>query len=314
MTVFTFFNGLFLRVFGFLMTIVLVWTAPPKQQPTIEPLDKDNLKLQFSVIADTHMTIYDFSNVNNTANALQDIKASRVRQDALVLVGDNGGRSGITDYTTLYSMISHYKPAKNVLAAMGNHDLDGITWPVIGYGPQQRHQFYYQSLTGNKTVKPYYSQAINGYTFIILGSEYPVWPQEGEDAPRAFLSQAQLDWLDESIRAAGEDKPVFIFLHQTLNNLHGWGGVGEQSEALRAILESFPNIIIFNGHMHNPPNMRRLNGVTYVNLPAFVTREDNDTPCVGFQVETYDGEVVLRARDYLNSEWLADTEYRVTYP
>jgi len=305
-------NGLFLRAFGFLMSLVLMWTAPPKQGTTIEPVDKDGLKLQFSAIADTHITINEFGNINNLAKSLQDMRASQVRQDALVLVGDNGGRSGMTNYLTLYSLLSHYNPAKNILAAIGNHDLDGISW--LGYGPQERHQFYYRSLTCADTGgKPYYNREINGYTFIVLGSEYEIWPMEGEDAPRGYLSQAQLDWLDDSIRAAAAGKPVFIFMHQTLNNLHAWGGIGEQSEDLRAILERYPNIIIFNGHMHNPPGMRQVNGVTFVNLPAFVTRDNNPEPCRGFQVEVYDGEVILRARDYLNSEWLTANVYRVAY-
>lgn len=311
MSIFASVNGILMRVFGFLMSAVLVWFAPPKQETTIEPVDKGGLKLQFSVISDTHMTIYEFDNIVNTAKSLQDMRAASVRQDALVLVGDNGGRSGITNYGTLYSLLTHYNPAKNILAAIGNHDLDGITW--LGYGPQQRHQFFYQSLTGIETGKPYYSQVINGYTFLVLGSEYPTWPREGEDAPRGYISQEQLDWLDGSLQAAGTDKPVFIFMHQTLNNLHAWGGIGEQSEAIRAILEQYPNIVIFNGHMHNPPSMRTVNGVNYANLPAFITRPDNDNPCIGFQVEVYDGEVILRARNYLKGEWLTDKEYRVAY-
>lgn len=304
-------NGLLLRVFGALMSIVLTWAAPPKQQATIEPMDKENLKLQFCAIADTHMTIYEFGNIINTARSLQDMRASGTRQDALVLVGDNGGRSGVTNYGTLYSLLTYSDPADNILAALGNHDLDGLN--LFGYGPQQRHWAFYQALTGVQTGRPYYSQVINGYTFLVLGSEYTAWPMPGEDAPRAHISQEQLDWLDESIRAAGTEKPVFIFMHQTLNHLHDWGGAGEQSEDIRAILESYPNIIIFNGHMHDPPGLRTIDGVNYVNLPAFVTRAGNEPPCVGFQVEAYDGEVILRARDFLKGEWLTDKAYRIAY-
>ena len=304
-------SGIFLRAFGFLMSLILMWAAPPPQGEAIEPVDKDNLQLQFSVIADTHMTMYEFGNIGNVAKVLQDMAASQPQQDALVLVGDNGGRSGATNYITLYGLLSRYNRAANTLLAVGNHDLDGCS--LFGYGPQERHRFFYQSYTGVKIDKPYYSRVINGYTFVVLGSEFETWPMEGEDAPRAYISEAQLEWLEETIDAAGAGKPVFVFMHQTLNHLHDWGGAGEQSEDIRDILESYSNIVIFNGHMHDPPGMRKIDGVHYVNVPACVQRADNGTYYgVGFQVEAYADRVVLRARNFNKSEWLADKEYTIT--
>ena len=139
----------------------------------------------------------------------------------------------------------------------------------------------------------------------MLGDELP------ERFTGAVITQEQMDWLKERLDAAQEGKPVFVFLHQPLNHVGDWGTLGEPSEALRELFEQYGNVFVFNGHMHDgleKTNVTQSGGVTYVNVPSLLSQLPRG---VGWQVEAYDGQVVLRARNFIEGAWLEDFEYRV---
>ena len=291
-----FLNMLFLKAVGFFLSVVLMWAAPSASATTIEPKDAQNLRLQFGVVADVHMETFEYFRFDGFAKTLKDM--GKTRQDALVLVGDNTMNGQPTEYIMLYGLLSRYNCAKNTLVAMGNHDLNMGAYDTPD--AIARHSFFYQSYTGLANDRPYCSREINGYTFVILGDEDP-----HEDCT-ATISQAQLDWLAGTLAAAPAGKPVFIFLHQMLGHTFGgWGEVGEQSEAIRAIVERYPNVFMFNGHAHTPQKVKQIDGVTYVNLPTLLSGGENG---VGFQVEAYADRVLLRARNYIAGEWLEEYE------
>jgi hypothetical protein len=228
--------------------------------------------------------------------------AARKKQDALVLLGDNTENGGYYQYTMLYSILSQYNKAAQTLAAIGNHDLnmDKYNTPDA----IDRFNYFLQSYTGesHKTV-PYYSQKIKGCTFVVLGDEGP------QHNTSATLSQAQLDWLDQTLAEAQNGRPVFVFLHQPLNHAFpqmfrsGWGGVGNQSADLRRILRKYRNVFMFTGHLHAYENeivTLREDGVTYINVPTLLKREVRG---FGWQVEVYPGKVLLRLRNYIAGAW-----------
>ena len=308
MAILAFFNGIFLKAMGFLLTTILIWTVPPSTKTTIVPVDEANLKLQFSVISDVHMETNEYDRLRGFAQALTDIANSKQRQDALVLLGDNTMNGQTTEYIMFYSLLSRYNNARNTFVAIGNHDLNQSTYEVGE--ATRRHNLFLQSYTGISTNgKPYYARKVDGYTFVIMGDEGPLW-----DA-RATISQAQLDWLDQTLAEAARDgKPIFVFNHQPLNHTfpnYDWGGVGSQSEKIRLILKKYNSIFFFSGHLHTKATKLKLqkkDGVTYVDLPTLLSKEPTG---VGYQVEVYAGQVRLRARNYITGEWVARNDYTI---
>ena len=298
MAVTAFLNMLFLKLVGFLLSVVLLFTAPAQSASAIQAKEP-NAKLQFAVVADVHMETYTLFRFSGFAKTLQDMGTAKARQDALVLVGDNTMNGQPTEYIMLYGLLSRYNRAANTLVAMGNHDLNRGAYATPD--AIARHNLFLRSYTGTVNGKPYYSKEINGYTFIVLGDEDP------QEDTTAVISQAQLDWLAETLENTSAGKPVFIFLHQSLNHTFAWswGGVGEQSEAIREIIEQHPNVFFFNGHLHTARQVKQIDGVTYVNLPTLLSGGENG---IGFQVEAYENKVLLRARNYITGEWLEDCE------
>jgi len=297
-------TGLFLRAAGFLLSLVML-VAPAPRKAAIVPVDKDALRLQFTVVSDVHMQSLLYTRLRGLAKTLRDASGAQAPQDALVFLGDNTNNGMAVQYLAFYSVLSHYNKAPRTLVAMGNHDLSSNL-----YAPAQTtamHNFFYSVYTGAETdpAKPYHAQRANGYDLIVLGDELR------EAFTDAVMTQEQLHWLQARLDAAPAGKPVFVFLHQSLNHVGSWGAIGGPSDALQALFESRRNVFVFNGHMHQgleETNVTKSGGVTYINTPSLLSQLPQG---VGWQVEVYDGQVILRARNFIQGEWLAGHEYRV---
>ena len=294
MFILAFLNGIFLRFIGLALSAVMVWGIPASSGTPIEARDSDNLKLQASIVADIHMQSFDYQNYYQLTLTLRDIANSKQQQDALILVGDNTMNGQITEYIMLYGLLSQYSRVKNTLVVMGNHDLNiGELGAETGI---RRHNFFLRSYTGIANDKAYYSQVINGYTFITLAGE-------GPDSERE-ISDAQLAWLAETMEKSSDGGlPIFVFVHQSI----GWF---PRYEELQAIFEGYPNVFVFNGHWHTPLRLSETNGVNYVNLPSIHPHNESQPQGEGLQLEVYEDKVLLRGRDYMKGEWLP-TEYTV---
>jgi 3',5'-cyclic-AMP phosphodiesterase len=72
-----------------------------------------------------------------------------------------------------------------------------------------RHQF------GTSTKRVYYDKWIEGYHFIILGSEHSRITNSLY-ADNAILSELQLEWLEQKLQTSPYGKPIFVFLHQPI--------------------------------------------------------------------------------------------------
>ncbi len=295
-------NMLFLKLLGFIMSIVLLGNVPFSGAATFSPEDAQNMLLQFGVISDVHMESFTFDRFVGFSQTLRDMAGATSKENALVMLGDNTMNGQPTEYIMLYSLLEQYNRAEHTIVAMGNHDMNRTE-----YTPQEaidRNSLFLRSYNGTNINVPYYSMQVNGYTFIVLGDELP--PAETQ----ATISQTQLDWFAATMQACEPGKPVFIFLHQPLNHAFGtgWGAVGAQSEALRAIAEQYTNVFFFNGHLHTQQAIKIINGVTYVNLPTLLSAAVRG---IGFQAEVYADKIVLRARNYITGEWLPENRYEI---
>jgi len=287
----------------------------PAQPAAFEAQDAANLNAQFSVFSDVHVDIYQLPDYINRMTSLRlalgDIANSAQTDDALVLLGDTLDENQIEEnlFFYLYMMLFQKLPRENTLMAVGNHE----TYYTHDYhkdvGKFLRNYSWY---TGETHDKSYFAKDINGYRYIVLGTQSTV-SDEGD------LTPAQNAWLDAQLAEATQNgKPVFVFNHQPFPNTHGYyyepqGVIGEQYQAIYNTLAKYDNIFFFSGHLHWGWNASRSfqttpEGVHLLNLPSFGKELDQGQ---GVQVEVYNDRVLLRARNFARGAWMEDFVFDV---
>ena len=314
-------------------SIILPSVTEPATQPN-EPLNAKKCQLYFSAIADFHMRAEDndeFLYSTTVANLiLSDYDKATVKPDALILAGDITDHGEEAEWKQVQAHFENYKVADRLLFAIGNHD----TWTRDTGDKtfQQLFSEYSKAITGVKTSKVYYSTKVNGYYFIFLGSE--------QDMTAAYFSNAQIKWLESEMKKAAKTKlPIFVVSHWPINKTHGlpvsWGdeeytdltgGIGEQSDKVKNILNKYKNVFYITGHIHNGfssaktaekngyQSVEKLGNITLVNLPSvsFGTKNGYMLPGTGYNVEVYKTKVIFRARSYATGTWLPDFDYRIS--
>lgn len=276
-----------------------VITGPATDDPIVLK-DEENVNLAVVAFADTHIRPTGISPYNFEC-ALEDIENSGVDFDAFLVAGDLSELGDDISYELMWDALDKTE-IDNILLATGNHDVrvvyDLRTEQIIDKT---------NGFLGTEIDKPYYSYDINGYTFIVMGSDSRLFE-------KAVISDEQLAFIDAELERATKDgKPAFVMCHQPLENTHGlpevWknGGIGEQSEKVREILVKYKNVFFLNGHLHDGVYENSLEildeekGVYSVNLPAFGKENDYGKflqPGLGTYFEIYDDEVVFNARDF----------------
>ena len=155
-----------------------------------------------------------------------------------------------------------------------------------------------------------------GYWFIALGSDAQVHNN-------AYISPAQLQWLDETLTSAARTGlPVFILSHQPLagtnavNELWSEGGpLGEQSEDVYNIIKKHTDggmtVIYISGHLHESFHEKSFEspgeGFYCLNLPSSLYTDGGG---LGMTLECYRDRVLFRGRNFITGEWL-DVTYAI---
>lgn len=163
----------------------------------------------------------------------------------------------------------------------------------------------------------HYSYEINGYKFIVLGTDRTEFEE-------SYISDEQLNWLDSQFKEASESgKPIFVMIHQPLKWTHGlpdtWGSpinsagsVGAQSDKIKDILNKYNKVFLISGHLHTgigKYTYERIGNFHSINLPS-LTIDNKDGVCndngIGFVMEVYDGHVLFRARNFAKGTYLPE--------
>lgn len=280
-----------------------------------EPLDRDNLKLNFTVISDGHIEGNNSQRHKNYGEAFCDMAAAEEISKALVMVGDNTMNGQGIEEAMLYGLMNKYNKIENVLMAVGNHEVcrDDTDFEKL----EKRFIKYNNAFLEHIIDKLYHSQVIDGYHFIILATDR-------NSGVEQYISDEQFEWLDNELKTAAESgNPVFVFNHWPMNDTFSevWpeGHVGEQSERLYQFLTKYDNrVFLFTGHLHmgifeNDYGIKEDGKITYINVPSFGSENDDGDADVqdtgmGLQVEVYDTQLIVRIRNFVTHQW-TDYEY-----
>ena len=202
------------RILSFFMTVIMIIAAPVNlftgnKRAAISTLE-DDCRLIFAAISDTHID-EKTSFISNTMlkTGLRDMQRAKDRLDAVVFDGDITNHGYFKQWDMFAESVSQYNFTDNICLVVGNHDTwgpnrDDFTNPVDGVLPTFIK--YNKEISGREIDNMYYSDIINGYYFIMLGSE--------EDHTCAYLSDAQLEWFAEELKKA-----------QKQLDADGWEGV-----------------------------------------------------------------------------------------
>lgn len=285
----------------FLASILLLIT-PVKQSEPLSAKDDDALRLNFSVLSDCHIEGNNLETFRVFHKILNSVKATDSKNDALVFLGDNTMNGQDIESMFFYGAIERINPCDNVFVALGNHDVGNgegdynkLCDRFMGYN----NAFFDAGLT-----KPYYYKVVNGYYFIFLASE-------DKTVNTALITDEQIDWLKDVLAEAEKTgNPIFVFNHHPLTYLE------EDSMKIANVLQGIDNVFYLHGHTHwelGEWTFKDEYGIKTVNVPKSTEHATDGYDCgIGMQVEVYDDEVIIRARDFYDDLWVED--YEVSYP
>ncbi len=292
-------------------------------------------KVVATIVSDVHLDIkHPFPQVPVSlfCRALKDAKKHGA--DALITVGDTTSRGNKVNWDFGRDALKKVPNcAENIILTVGNHDCwsDGEDEYASGINE------YYSAckdIMGRELEKPYFTTYIKGYSFICMGNESDM----GCDAD---ISDAQLEWLkNELCKATKDDKPAFVFCHQSLNGRHGlprtwdkeekdWkpeeGGIGAKSDDVAAILKSFENVFYFSGHSHmglcgeemqkkeGYASFQCEDGLHLINLPSLCCNNhhgEKNGLGIGVNLEIYDDRVCIRPKDYKSGRFIKSVKIK----
>ena len=297
------------RVISFLVSIIFAVSGviSPALSQQVRPKDEDALQLSFATLSDSHLTDAGVARQTMLSQGFRDLDG---KVDAIVVVGDMTNHGERTQYQKFYDCVNKSIKASKFIPVAGNHDTR--TENLREEDPTYEFIRAYNEYSGKNLTKPYFTEEVKGYTFIVLFTEN--------------LSDEQISWFDSEMeKAAKKDKPIFVMCHWPINGVCGQMeidpgmGMGEQSDKVQAILEKYKNVFYFCGHVHaglrgevsnklfGHQSVETINGVHYINLPSYMylntdgwasNNGGNLLSGCGYIAEVYKNEVVLRARNY----------------
>ena len=297
------------RIVAILVSVIFTASGivSPALSQQVRPKDEKALQLSFATLSDSHLTDAGVARQTMLSQGFRDLDG---QVDAIVVVGDMTNHGERTQYQKFYDCVNKSIKASKFIPVAGNHDTR--TENLREEDPTYEFIRAYNEYSGKNLTKPYFTEEVKGYTFIVLFTEN--------------LSDEQISWFDSEMeKAAKKDKPIFVMCHWPINGVCGQMeidpgmGMGEQSDKVQAILEKYKNVFYFCGHVHaglrgevsnklfGNQSVETIKGVHYINLPSYMylntdgwasNNGGNLLSGCGYIAEVYKNEVVLRARNY----------------
>ncbi len=311
----TIFYKLFVAVMA-LFYSVNPYVAPATTEP-IKAVDESSVKMTFAAWGDPQISNYIFKREPVFRAACEDLTNTQIPIDALVMAGDIAENGLYSEFQFVYDRLAP-TGVKHYINASGNHDIRLKTYKdAVKRFTKLTNAL--NSNAGNDLVidSLSYRYSVNGYEFVVLGSDKIVFEE-------AYISDAQLEWLDATLKeTSATGKPTFVVVHQVLkdtNNIEnawnsavdGAGSVGDQSDELREIMGRYDNIILITGHLHQGFGVgtyELVDSIHSINLPSItIENKDGDDEGnisgIGYMVEVYENKVLFRARNFAAGEYM----------
>ncbi|MBE6748153.1 MAG: metallophosphoesterase [Ruminococcaceae bacterium] len=277
-------------------------------------------ELMAVVWGDTQLCNYNPEREISFVAAVDDLQNAVCQIDALLVAGDIVENGFQSEYDSLTDDLVELTRVDHFVMASGNHDIR-----LRDYAQATQRYFDFTNNLNDKENaidNIWFEYEVNGYSFLVIGSD----EMRFEDA---YLSNAQLQWLEERIAAiSATGKPVFVMGHYPLKDTHGlpntWGTslwesgtIGDQSDVVYEILNKYPNVFYLTGHLHTGIGQytyEEIGNIHGINVPSIgITNKDGEYNNAGTGVilEVYEDKVISRARDFGTGEYIP--EYEVTY-
>lgn len=315
------------RILAILLSLYM--TLVPFSSVPAEPTDAKNesaIMLDVALISDVHVKGEGSKQHQNLENGLKNLSANFPKLDAMAVSGDltNGGEE--VSLKLFYEALLANTSLGKYIVAPGNHD--------IGHSPLSNSEARKVNIElmnrylGYENEEIYYSQDVNGYTFIVIGDDI------GDKSNTPVMSDKQIKFLDEELaKATAEGKPAFVICHWPLAHTNGidilWPGGGvnnDNSEKLKTVMEKYKNVFVISGHTHVGLSsdifskifgysfVETKNGVTYVSVPCFgkFNRHIPFSPSIFLRMEVYANKVVFRPYNLRSLKWYPKYDKTVT--
>ncbi len=335
------FSDAIYQLMSILMSVLMALGAItlPSTDDTLKTIDPTTV-LDMVIVGDPQVSNYMPAREEGLIGFSQDLMNSNMELDALIMAGDIAENGFQEEFDRVYADTKDIN-AKNFIMCAGNHDI--------------RLRDYEQSKTRfldfmnaynteeNAQSSLYYKYMVDGYTFLVMGSE----EMRFEDA---FISDAQLQWLNIELKEATKTgRPVFVICHYPLAEAHGlpgtWGSansddvygslptyvapdnadytgsIGEQSNEVYEILNDYKNVFFITGHLHTGfgkntyQTIDEANNVQGVNVPSVgIDNKDGsyNNNGTGLYVEVTPTQVIFYARDFAQGKFLTTDEFEHT--
>ena len=146
--------------------------APPTDDP-IKAVNPDEVQLTFNVSGDSQVNGFTYNRVYLDL-MMQDIDKAETKQDAFVIVGDITENCLTSEWDMVNEILCKYNYGENLIFATGNHDIRLRDYEEsLG-----RFTGSYNTITGEALDSMSYVKEINGYTFIVMGSDEEVMEED----------------------------------------------------------------------------------------------------------------------------------------
>ena len=299
---------IFLRMISLFVSSVMLLLFAPGSGST-EPFDvKDpaSCVLSLTVFSDVHVESNNYPRYKVFADSLKNAVRNKTESDAFLFLGDSVMNGQNIENMLFHGTTSKLLKDRKVIAVPGNHDFGN------GKGDyekiRQRWYTYTEAFFGKKLTTPYYCEVLNGFYCIVLSSE-------AQNIDSMFMSEAQFEWLERTLKAAAQSGlPTFVLAHYPPRMAQPIDP--DSTYDLCRMLAEYNrehDLFYLCGHLHHVPDAATFHawsGFPEVYLPCetqLAPAGNQNVICsesgFGALVEAYPDRVVIRIRNFYFGQW-----------
>lgn len=309
----------FRKIFSVFISLFLFmsYSAPEAYAPK----NADEVNLSAVMLSDVHIEGNNPDRWTRFGKTLAGAFSAERTPDVIAFAGDQTMNSQKIEWFDFYGLLNRYNKGSEVVMAMGNHDFGNCADHDEYVKLSARALELFNGYTGSSVDCVHYTKTVNGYTFIVMGSD-----DNAEDTVQV-ISDEQVEWLKEELaKVAAEGKPAFVVNHNLLYGKNGnrsrysFNQTTNSDAIVKALETCGTDVFFFSGHSHFGVNDGTVNTegrVTYINLPSsgndgnYQAEDDCAAAGIGCVMEVYEDTVELRFRNFAEGKWLEDYQFSI---